>query len=364
FTGTLRATAHKMQSQRATRVISLLVVKKLLTTTEAEHQVEGGLLLDVVVSKSAAILQLLAGKDETLLVRRNALLVLDLGLHVVNGVGGFHFKCDGLAGEGLDEDLHASPKAEDKVKGGLLLDVVVSKGPAILELLASEDEALLVRRDALLVLDLGLHVVDGVGGFHLKCDGLAGEGLDEDLHASPKAEDKVKSGLLLDVVVSKGPAILELLASEDEALLVRRDALLVLNLGLHVVDGVRRLHLKGDGLASQRLDEDLHASAKAEDKVKGGLLLDVVVSKGPAILKLLASEDETLLVRRDALLVLDLGLDVVDCVRRLDLKGDGLACQCLHKDLHLQRRIQNRMVSLKQHSKQSNMIKVIMQPYT
>uniref|UniRef100_A0A453NC63 Uncharacterized protein n=1 Tax=Aegilops tauschii subsp. strangulata TaxID=200361 RepID=A0A453NC63_AEGTS len=240
-TGTLRATAHKMQSQRATRVISLLVVKKLLTTTEAEHQVEGGLLLDVVVSKSAAILQLLAGKDETLLVRRNALLVLDLGLHVVNGVGGFHFKCDGLAGEGLDEDLHASPKAEDKVKGGLLLDVVVSKGPAILELLASEDEALL-----------------GVGGFHLKCDGLAGEGLDEDLHASPKAEDKVKSGLLLDVVVSKGPAILELLASEDEALLVRRDALLVLNLGLHVVDGVRRLHLKGDGLASQRLDEDLH----------------------------------------------------------------------------------------------------------
>ena len=34
------------------------------------------------------------------------------------------------------------------------------------------------------------------------------------------------------------------------------------------------------------------------------------------------------------LLVLDLGLDVVDGVRRLHLKSDGLARQCLHKDLH------------------------------
>jgi hypothetical protein len=36
---------------------------------------EGGLLLDVVVRKSAAILELLAGENETLLVRRNALLI-------------------------------------------------------------------------------------------------------------------------------------------------------------------------------------------------------------------------------------------------------------------------------------------------
>jgi hypothetical protein len=40
--------------------------------------VEGRLLLDVVVAKSAAILQLLAGEDEALLVGRDALLVLDL----------------------------------------------------------------------------------------------------------------------------------------------------------------------------------------------------------------------------------------------------------------------------------------------
>jgi len=34
--------------------------------------------------------------------------------------------------------------------------------------------------------------------------------------------------------------------------------------------------------------------------VKGGLLLDVVVREGAAILELLAREDETLLVRGDA----------------------------------------------------------------
>jgi hypothetical protein len=44
------------------------------TTAQAQHQVQGGLLLDVVVSQGAAILQLLAGKDEALLVRWDALL--------------------------------------------------------------------------------------------------------------------------------------------------------------------------------------------------------------------------------------------------------------------------------------------------
>lgn len=33
---------------------------------------------------------------------------------------------------------------------------------------------------------------------------------------------------------------------------------LTLNLGLHIVDGVRRLHLEGDSLTRKGLDEDLH----------------------------------------------------------------------------------------------------------
>ena len=110
------------------------------------------------------------------------------------------------------------------MEGGLLLDVVVRESAAILELLASEDQALLVRGDALLVLDLGLDVVDGVGRLDLEGDGLAGESLDEDLHTTAEAEHKVEGGLLLDVVVRESAAVLELLASEDQALLVRGDA--------------------------------------------------------------------------------------------------------------------------------------------
>ena len=124
------------------------MVQDLLATTETEHQVESGLLLDVVVCQGAAILKLLASEDETLLVRGDALLILDLRLHIVDGVRGLHLQGDGLAGEGLDEDLHTTAKAEHQVKGGLLLDVVVGQGAAILQLLSGEDETLLVRRDA------------------------------------------------------------------------------------------------------------------------------------------------------------------------------------------------------------------------
>ena len=62
----------------------------------------------------------------------------------------------------LYKDLHASTQAQDQVKGGLLLDVVVGQGATVLKLLASKDEALLVWGDAFLVLDLGLHILDGV----------------------------------------------------------------------------------------------------------------------------------------------------------------------------------------------------------
>ena len=67
---------------------------------------ERGLLLDVVVRESAAVLELLAREDQTLLVWRNAFLVLDLGLDVIDGIGGLHVESDGLASKSLDEDLH------------------------------------------------------------------------------------------------------------------------------------------------------------------------------------------------------------------------------------------------------------------
>jgi hypothetical protein len=214
---------------------------------------ERRLLLDIVVRKSTSILELLTSEDEALLVRWDTLLILDLRLDIVDRVAGLDLERDRLSSKGLYEDLHATTETEDQVEGRLLLDVIVREGAAILELLAGEDETLLIRGDSLLVLDLGLHVVDGVAGLNLEGDGLASEGLDKDLHTSTETEDEMEGGLLLDVVIREGAAILELLASEDEALLIRRNALLVLNLGLYIIDSVAGFHLEGDGLSSERL---------------------------------------------------------------------------------------------------------------
>jgi hypothetical protein len=63
-----------------------LLHQHLLTTSETQHQVQSALLLDVVIRESSTILQLLTSKDQSLLVRRNTLLILDLALHVIDGV--------------------------------------------------------------------------------------------------------------------------------------------------------------------------------------------------------------------------------------------------------------------------------------
>ena len=306
----------------------------LHAASQAQHQVKGRFLLDVVIRKGTAVFQLLASEDQALLVGRDAFLVLDLSLDIVDGVTGLNVQGDRLARQGLDEDLHAASQAQHQVKGRFLLDVVVRKGTAVFQLLASEDQALLVGRDAFLVLDFSLDIVDGVTGLNVQGDRLARQGLDEDLHAASQAQHQVKGRFLLDVVIRKGTAVFQLLASEDQALLVGRDAFLVLDLSLDIVDGVTGLNVQGDRLARQGLDEDLHAASQAQHQVKGRFLLDVVVRKGTAVFQLLASEDQALLVGRDAFLVLDLSLDIVDGVTGLNVQGDRLARQGLHEDLH------------------------------
>jgi len=144
----------------------------------------------------------------------------------------------------------------------------------------------------------------------------------------------VKRRFLLNVVVGQGASILELLASKDETLLIRGNALLVLDFGLDIFDGIAGLDLERDGLASQGFDEDLHASSQAQDEMKSRLLLDVVVRESATVFQLLAGENQTLLIRRDSFFVLDLGFDVFDAIRGFDLERDGLARQGLHENLH------------------------------
>ena len=153
--------------------------------------------------------------------------------------------------------------------------------------------------------------------------------------ATSESEDEMEGRLLLNVVVRKGSAILKLLTSEDESLLVWGDALLILDLGLDVLNGVCGLNIKGDGLTSESLDEDLHTTSKSEDEMKSGLLLDVVVGEGSTVLELLTGEDKSLLVWGNTFLVLDLSLDILDSVCGLDIEGNGLAREGLNEDLHI-----------------------------
>merc|ERR1712215_414282 len=69
--------------------------------------------------------------------------------------------------------------------------------------------------------------------------------------------------------------------------------------------------------------------------MQGRLLLDIVVRKSSTIFQLLSSKNQTLLIRRNTFLILNLGFAIVDGITGLNLKGDGLTSQCFHKDLHI-----------------------------
>jgi hypothetical protein len=96
------------------------------------------------------------------------------------------------------------------------------------------------------------------------------------LLSTSQPQNQVQSRLLLDIVVAQGSSILQLLTSKDKSLLVWWDTLLVLNLGLDIIDGVRGLDFQSDRLSSEttllaisarrgersysRLDKDLHTT--------------------------------------------------------------------------------------------------------
>ena len=63
------------------------------------------------------------------------------------------------------------------------------------------------------------------------------------------------------------------------------------------------------------------------------VLLDIVVTQSSTVLELFPAENEALLIRRDAFLVLNLRLDRLDRIGRLNVQRNGLARESFHKDL-------------------------------
>ena len=70
---------------------------------------------------------------------------------------------------------------------------------------------------------------------------------------------------------------------------------------------------------------DLTTTTETEDQVESRFLLNVVIGEGATIFKLLTSEDQTLLVWGNSFLVLDLSLDVFNCVRGFNIESNSLS---------------------------------------
>lgn len=60
-------------------------------------------------------------------------------------------------------------------------------------------------------------------------------------------------------------------------------------------------------------------------------LLDVIVAQRSSILELLSRKNQSLLVWRDPFFILDLGLNIINGIARLNLEGDSLAGEGLDK---------------------------------
>ena len=238
------------------------------------------------------------------------------------------------------------------MEGRLLLDVVVRKGPAVLELLAGENETLLVRRNALLVLNLleggAPRGKDGRGR-----KGAAERGGDQAASRTRRRKEATRVGRAEcqqavpyaepndprappghipeqvqepsrpsrargrpscrtperetlrsrpDRSICRLPCLLPAPRCQPPAqarpLKLRRAVCVVqvggtpTNLGLDVVDGVRGLHLQGDRLAGEGLNKDLHLedAQRTTRDVRDSRQEDS--STGHAPLTLLASMEE------------------------------------------------------------------------
>ena len=61
---------------------------------------------NIIISQCSTVFELFPGEYKSLLIWRNAFLILDFLFDVVNAVTWFNFKGNGFTGESLNKDLH------------------------------------------------------------------------------------------------------------------------------------------------------------------------------------------------------------------------------------------------------------------
>jgi len=89
----------------------------------------------------------------------------------------------------------------------------------------------------------------------------------------------------------------------------------------------------------------LVSTSESQHKMEGWLFLNVVIRKSSSVLKLLSSEDKSLLVWRDSFLILDLGFNILNGVSWFNIKGDGFTSEGLYEDLHTSSESENQVKS-------------------
>jgi len=78
----------------------------LHTSSKSENEMESGLFLNIVIGEGSAVLELLSGEDESLLIWWDTFFILDLSLNIFNGVCWLNIKGDSFTCECFDENLH------------------------------------------------------------------------------------------------------------------------------------------------------------------------------------------------------------------------------------------------------------------
>merc|ERR1719309_1125724 len=68
----------------------ILLLPLLSTSSQSQHKVKSGFLLNVIIRESSSVLQLFTGKDQPLLIWRDSLLILDLSFNILDGITRLH----------------------------------------------------------------------------------------------------------------------------------------------------------------------------------------------------------------------------------------------------------------------------------